>query len=132
MHWDDVYFQLMADDVILMYEMDRNRLSTFDPPAAHANEGGIVLMPMDGDGDGSSSLGLAGVRGSRLGRRVSAQRGIAGWVRRGDIELMARIPFMPSEAHVIASAEALGTIFFFVATEVGLSRSTSRQGRSAR
>lgn len=121
MHWDDVYFQLMADDVILMYEMDRNRLSTFDPPAAHANEGGIVLMPMDGDGDGSSSLGLAGVRGSRLGRRVSAQRGIAGWVRRGDIELMTRIPFMPySEAQVIASAEGLGTTIFFVSTEVGL------------
>ncbi|KXG23740.1 uncharacterized protein LOC8068864 [Sorghum bicolor] len=123
---DDVYFQLMSAYVILRYDTARNRLSTFDPPPAHADEGGIVLMPMDGeDGDGSSQLGLAGVRGSRLCLRstsVGAEgEGIAGWVRRGDIELMTRIPFLPySEAQVIASAEGLGTIFFFVSTEVGL------------
>lgn len=77
-------------------------------------------MPMGGDG----SLGLAGVRGSRLclwSTSVGAE-GIGGWVRRGDIELMTRIPFMPySEAHVIASAEGLGFgTIFLVSTEVGL------------
>ncbi|OQU78810.1 hypothetical protein SORBI_3008G051600 [Sorghum bicolor] len=123
---DDVYFQLMSAYVILRYDTARNRLSTFDPPSAHVDEGGIVLMPMDGeDGDGSSQLGLAGVRGSRLclwSTSVGAEgEGIAGWVRRGDIELMTRIPFLPyCEAQVIASAEGLGTIFFFVSTEIGL------------
>jgi hypothetical protein len=117
---DNVYFQLMEGDVFLRYDMGRNRLSTFDPPAAHVDEGGVVLMPMGGDG----SLGLAGVRGSRLclwSTSVGAE-GIGGWVRRGDIELMTRIPFMPySEAHVIASAEGLGFgTIFLVSTEVGL------------
>ncbi|OEL15762.1 hypothetical protein BAE44_0023218, partial [Dichanthelium oligosanthes] len=114
---DDVYFQLMLDDMILRYDTGRNRLSRFHPPAAHANEGGIVLMPMDDDGE----LGLAGVRGSRLclwSTSVTPE-GISGWVQRKAIELMTRIPFLPySEARVVGCAEGLGVVF--VETEVGV------------
>ncbi|KAF8776629.1 hypothetical protein HU200_003353 [Digitaria exilis] len=122
---DDVYFQLMfADDMILRYDMGRNRLSTFHPPA-DAKEGGIVLLSM---ADGS--LGLAGVRGSRLclWSTDASPEGIAGWVRCKSIELMEKIPFMPySEARVVGCAEGLGVVF--VETEVGLFTIDLKSGR---
>lgn len=94
--------------------MERNRLSSIQLPAAHANKGRIVVMPME-----DVSLGLACINSSTLclwSTNVNPE-GIAGWVRCRDIVLMTGIP-SDGEAHVIVFAEGLGIIYG--APEVGL------------
>ncbi|GJN14348.1 hypothetical protein PR202_gb01166 [Eleusine coracana subsp. coracana] len=121
----DIYFQL-SDSMILRYHAEKNGLSVIHPPAAHTSEGGIVLVPME---DGS--LGLVGVRGSRLclwSTSLNNPEGIAGWVRCGDVELMTGIPLMPySDVYIVGSAEGLGIVF--VATEVGRFAIELKSGR---
>ncbi|KAK3135620.1 hypothetical protein QOZ80_5BG0421280 [Eleusine coracana subsp. coracana] len=85
------------------------------PPKVPYSEGGMILLPVEGD-----SLGLASISGSRLSlwsTNVNPE-GIAGWVQCRDIELMTGFSFMANSIiYIVGSIEGMGIIF--VATEFG-------------
>ncbi|GJN10407.1 hypothetical protein PR202_ga28497 [Eleusine coracana subsp. coracana] len=89
---DDIYFVLRPSDIILIYDIGKNCLSSIDPSTAHDTNGGIALMPME---DGS--LGLTNVRGPMpfLWSRYVDPVGIAGWVQLKVIELEQPIAITP-------------------------------------
>ncbi|TVU40768.1 hypothetical protein EJB05_14260, partial [Eragrostis curvula] len=123
---NDIYFQVSLNEVVILrYHIETNCLSAIHPPRTHVNIGDFGLLSM---GDGL--LGLAGIMGSRIcmwSMKVNPE-GIAGWVRRRDIEIVTGIPSIPcSKARVIASEDGMGIIF--VVTYVGLFMVDLKSGR---
>ncbi|TVU40790.1 hypothetical protein EJB05_14268 [Eragrostis curvula] len=104
---DEIYFTLGWGDGILKYEVEKNRLSVFDPPEVY--DQGASLVQMDG------SLGLTGSKGSSiyLWSRKETREGAAGWVQCRVIDFEKLLPSSKlfDTAQVIGFAEGVGVMF---------------------
>ncbi|KAG2639586.1 hypothetical protein PVAP13_2KG023300 [Panicum virgatum] len=112
---DDAYFIACDGDAILKYDLRRNRLSAINPPGRHGTN--IILMPA---GDDGASLGLAGIKDTKLHlwsrkqvddegtRRVAVARW---WVQCRVVELERLLHVDCRRAMVIGFAEGVGVLF---------------------
>ncbi|CAD6257856.1 unnamed protein product [Miscanthus lutarioriparius] len=121
---DNIYFSLELGEKILKFDLGNNSLSMMDPPDLY--NCGVLLMPTE-----EGSLGLAGIRGSRLylwSRQVDP-KGDAGWVPRRVIKIQKLFPNNNPRYRrsVIGFADGVGVIS--VKTDVGIFMMELKSGR---
>ncbi|XP_066336818.1 uncharacterized protein [Miscanthus floridulus] len=121
---DNIYFSLELGEKILKFDLGNNSVSMMDPPDLYNT--GVLLMPTE-----EGSLGLAGIRGSRLylwSREVDP-KGDAGWVPRRVIKIQKLFPNNNPRYRrsVIGFADGVGVIF--VKTDVGIFMMELKSGR---
>ncbi|CAD6257859.1 unnamed protein product [Miscanthus lutarioriparius] len=105
---DNIYFSLELGEKFLKFDLGNNSLSMMDPPDLY--NCGVLLMQTE-----EGSLGLAGIRGSRLclwSREVDP-KGDAGWVPRRFIKIQKLFPNNTPRYRrsVIGFADGVGVIF---------------------
>ncbi|KAF8729064.1 hypothetical protein HU200_018378 [Digitaria exilis] len=124
---DEIYFTLGWGDAILKYEVDRNRISMFNPPKVYDRSASLVQME-----DGS--LGLAGSKGSTiyLWSWNGTHGGAARWVQCRVIDFEKLLPSseLCETAEVIGFAEGLGVMF--VGTFAGVYTIEVKSGKMKR
>jgi len=121
---DNIYFSLELGEKILKFDLGNNSLSMLDQPELYNCD--VVLMSTE-----EGSLGLAGIRGSRLylwSREVDP-KGDAGWVPRRFIKIQKLFPnnIPRYRRSVIGFADGVGVIF--VKTDVGIFMMELKSGR---